>query len=273
MFQKWKQNLLARSENEIIVIEDSDSENDPSEVEIITTSNNEPINLSVNGGTSTEFPVLTFTSDYQDVLEEINKDLGISNSVIQTDTSMLETEIRIEDVFSIPALNLSPPDPQPTPDTPKQDYKHDYDKLVEENRNLMNSLKTILECPVCLTMVRSSPVPSCHNGHIVCTSCWNMTHLCPLCRVKLHETEKCFSQPANTLLQLVMLPCLYEDEGCSFQVGRDRLSLCSFQVGVVRLSLCSFQVGVDRLSFCSFQVGMDRLSLCSFQVGMDRLLL
>ena len=81
----------------------------------------------------------------------------------------------------------------------------------------MNSLKTILECPVCLTMVRSSPVPSCHNGHIVCTSCWNMTHLCPLCRVKLHETEKCFSQPANTLLQMVTVPCLYEDEGCTFQ--------------------------------------------------------
>ena len=79
----------------------------------------------------------------------------------------------------------------------------------------MSSLKKILECPVCLTIVRTAPVPTCHSGHIVCPSCWNLTHLCPLCRVKLHESEKCFSQTANTLLQLVILPCQYQDEGCS----------------------------------------------------------
>ena len=98
-----------------------------------------------------------------------------------------------------------------------EDCKFYCEQLVEQNRILMNSLNNILECPVCLTMVRTSPMPSCHNGHIMCSSCWNLTHLCPLCRVKLHETEKCFSQTANTLLQLVTLPCQYQDEGCSFQ--------------------------------------------------------
>eukprot|EP00092_Neocalanus_flemingeri_P105605 GFUD01135394.1.p1 GENE.GFUD01135394.1~~GFUD01135394.1.p1 ORF type:complete len:301 (-),score=74.48 GFUD01135394.1:114-1016(-) len=210
MFQTWKHNMFVQyqrnGENEVIMIDDSDEdiEVDPAEVEIIADCNNQPSNSGINYGFSTECPMQSH--DYQDVLnvlEEINKDL--------------ELEPQIEDMFSIPTLSLSLHDPQPVPDSPKQDYKHDNDKLVEENKNLMNSLKAILECPVCLTMVRSSPVPSCYNGHIVCSSCWNMTHLCPMCRVKMHETEKCFSQTANSLLQLVTLPCQYEEEGCSYK--------------------------------------------------------
>eukprot|EP00092_Neocalanus_flemingeri_P034189 GFUD01037183.1.p1 GENE.GFUD01037183.1~~GFUD01037183.1.p1 ORF type:complete len:310 (-),score=68.71 GFUD01037183.1:243-1172(-) len=219
MSQKWEHNMLVRSgitgENEVIVIEDSDSdmdfEVDPAEVEIVGECNNQPVDLRLNCGFPTEF--LTITSDYQNVLEEIN-------NLLESKTSLHETELHIEDVVTIPALNLSLQNPQQTLDhdpTTKQDYKHDHDKLLEENKSLMTSLKNILECPVCLTMVRSSPVPSCYNGHIVCSSCWNMTHLCPMCRVKMHETEKCFSQTANSLLQLVTLPCQYEEEGCSYK--------------------------------------------------------
>eukprot|EP00092_Neocalanus_flemingeri_P034190 GFUD01037184.1.p1 GENE.GFUD01037184.1~~GFUD01037184.1.p1 ORF type:complete len:309 (-),score=74.15 GFUD01037184.1:114-1040(-) len=223
MSQKWEHNMLVRSgitgENEVIVIEDSDSdmdfEVDPAEVEIVGECNNQPVDLRLNCGFPTEF--LTITSDYQNVLEEINKDLGISSNLLESNTSLFETELHIENVISISALNFSLQNPQQTMDRDKQDYKHDYKELVEDKRNLMNSLKNILECPVCLTMVRSSPVPSCYNGHIVCSSCWNMTHLCPMCRVKMHETEKCFSQTANSLLQLVTLPCQYEEEGCSYK--------------------------------------------------------
>eukprot|EP00092_Neocalanus_flemingeri_P005881 GFUD01006330.1.p1 GENE.GFUD01006330.1~~GFUD01006330.1.p1 ORF type:complete len:343 (+),score=80.45 GFUD01006330.1:144-1172(+) len=165
---------------------------------------------------STDFP--TLSPDYQNVLAEIKKDLNITNNLTVTNPVTPETELEIEDLFSIPELKIDLPDPIPA--TPKQDYKHDYDKLVEENRNFMKSLKTILECPVCLTMVSSSPVPSCSNGHIVCSSCWNLTHLCPLCRVKLHEKEKFFSQTANSLLELVLLPCPYDSGGCNYQGKR-----------------------------------------------------
>jgi hypothetical protein len=115
--------------------------------------------------------------------------------VIETLDSEMDFEVDPADifysVFSIPALNQS------LPDGPNREYKHKYDELVDENRHFMNALTKILEGPVCLIMVKTSPVLSCHNGHIVCTSCWNMTHLCPLCRVKLHETEKCFSQEVS----------------------------------------------------------------------------
>ena len=140
---------------------------------------------------------------------------------------MFGSELQIVEVFSLQEVKS-------TPEAPEQDNKDDYEKLVEQNRILMNSLNNILECPVCLTMVRTSPVPSCHNGHIMCSSCWNLTHLCPLCRVKLHETEKCFSQTANTLLQLVTLPCQYQDEGCRAMGSREQMEQhareCMFKV-------------------------------------------
>ena len=94
------------------------------------------------------------------------------------------------------------------------DYEDDYKKLLEKNRELMSSLTKMLECPVCLNIVRTTPVPSCYNGHILCSSCWYQVHLCPLCRVKLHKAEKCFSQTANTLLEVITLPCPYQEEGC-----------------------------------------------------------
>ena len=213
MFSKWKKDMLARAESDIIVIEDSDSdmEVDLTDIEII----DQPVNLSLNNGSSEEFP--TMISDYHDVLEEIEKDLGISTNISEKDKiAIFASELQIEEVFSLQEVNS-------TQEAPEQDYKHDYEKLVEQNRILMNSLNNILECPVCLTIVRTSPVPSCHNGHIMCSSCWNLTHLCPLCRVKLHETEKCFSQTLNTLLQLVTLPCQYQDEGCKAMGSREQM--------------------------------------------------
>eukprot|EP00090_Calanus_glacialis_P035528 TRINITY_DN60641_c0_g1_i1.p1 TRINITY_DN60641_c0_g1~~TRINITY_DN60641_c0_g1_i1.p1 ORF type:complete len:318 (-),score=87.86 TRINITY_DN60641_c0_g1_i1:96-1049(-) len=234
MLQNWKKNMVVRSEetneNDVIVIEDSDSDTDIEiEFERVEEGSNHPIGFS--RGMNMGFPLLV--SDYHDVLEEINKDLGISNNMMEFSSNMFGKELPSEEVFSIepPSLNLQEPH---STEAPKQDYKHDYDKLVEQNRILMNSLNNILECPVCLTMVRTSPVPSCHNGHIMCSSCWNLTHLCPLCRVKLHETEKCFSQTANTLLQLVTLPCQYQDEGCRAMGSREEMGQhakeCMFRI-------------------------------------------
>ena len=127
MLQNWKVNMLVETESEIIVIEDSDSdmeaEVDPAEIEIVAEIYKEPVALSLNSDLFKE--VSTLTSDYQDVLEEINKDLGISNNLIETKSTMLETELRIEEVFSLPAPNLSLQDPQQTHDATRLDFKHE----------------------------------------------------------------------------------------------------------------------------------------------------
>ena len=140
--------MLARTESDIIVIEDSDSdmEVDLTDIEII----DQPVDLSLNIGSSEEFR--TMISDYHDVLEEIEKDLGISTNISEKDNiAIFASELQIEEVFSLQEVKS-------TREAPNQDFKHDYEKLVEQNRILMNSLNNILECPMCLSMVRTSPV-------------------------------------------------------------------------------------------------------------------
>ena len=48
-----------------------------------------------------------------------------------------------------------------------------------------------LQCPCCLTVPRSSPVPSCPLGHIVCTSCYNSlpSNECPTCRTEMRDNN------------------------------------------------------------------------------------
>ena len=187
--------MLTRAEDDIIVIEDSDS--DQENIEIVEEIINQPVDLSPNNRDGPEV-----LSEYQEVLDFINADLGITEE--NKDTP--ERDIMISNVFSHEVM-------QPISEN-KEDFRPHYEKLLLENKNLMSSLNKMLECPVCLNIVRTIPVPSCRNGHIMCSSCWQLSHLCPLCRVKLHQAEKCFSQTANTMLELVTLPCPYQDEGC-----------------------------------------------------------
>ena len=45
-----------------------------------------------------------------------------------------------------------------------QSTRKQYDNLVKE-------LRGSLQCPVCLEVIRSTPVPVCSNGHLVCNLC------------------------------------------------------------------------------------------------------
>ena len=61
----------------------------------------------------------------------------------------------------------------------------------------LSSLEEHLLCPVCLTMPRSSPVPACDRGHIVCQECYDKLKVtyddypalkkCPTCREPMRE--------------------------------------------------------------------------------------
>ena len=83
----------------------------------------------------------------------------------------------------------------------------------------------MLECPVCLSLITRSPVPSCTNGHTLCSACWTRSHTCPICRVEMHRATKCFSQTANRLVALLAsLPCTYHHLGCTFTSSADLLA-------------------------------------------------
>ena len=84
----------------------------------------------------------------------------------------------------------------------------------------------LLECPVCLSLITRSPVPSCSNGHTLCSPCWTRSHTCPICRVDMHRATKCFSQTANRLVEMLpSLPCTYQHLGCSFTSPAARLAV------------------------------------------------
>ena len=57
-----------------------------------------------------------------------------------------------------------------------------------------------MECPVCLTIPRSLPIPCCPAGHILCRSCRARVLHCPTCRRQLEDNT---SSLAATLIERV----------------------------------------------------------------------
>ena len=43
-------------------------------------------------------------------------------------------------------------------------------------------IKSLLECPVCIEPIKSTPIHQCTNGHVVCKDCVTKLDNCPICR-------------------------------------------------------------------------------------------
>ena len=63
---------------------------------------------------------------------------------------------------------------QPNPDT-KELAEHGVSKFEAYVKNL-------LECPICITPIKSAPIHQCTNGHVVCKDCTTKLKNCPICR-------------------------------------------------------------------------------------------
>jgi len=85
--------------------------------------------------------------------------------------------------------------------------------------NSETELETLMECPVCLTIPRSLPIPCCPAGHILCRSCRARVLHCPTCRRQLEDNT---SSLAATLIERVRHRCQYSEFGCD---KKDLLSL------------------------------------------------
>ena len=48
----------------------------------------------------------------------------------------------------------------------------------------IESMKTFLECPVCMERPKSKPIFQCDSGHIHCNECHLQIKTCPICRSK-----------------------------------------------------------------------------------------
>jgi len=81
---------------------------------------------------------------------------------------------------------------------------------------LLQQMKEKVECPVCMDIPRSGPVPVCPNGHFVCQAC--KTDTCPTCRVKMGNGK---SLLASTLLENIDHQCKFE--GCDMALSLEEI--------------------------------------------------
>ena len=77
--------------------------------------------------------------------------------------------------------------------------------MIKQDQILCEAADKI-ECPVCLEIPRSGPVPVCPNGHFVCKKC--KAGSCPTCRVAMGEGK---SLLAVTILESIEHSCKFED--------------------------------------------------------------
>ena len=55
-------------------------------------------------------------------------------------------------------------------------------KTTEDPKEIIKFIKELLECPVCLTKIKSIPIFQCTNGHVTCKDCIPKCDSCPECR-------------------------------------------------------------------------------------------
>jgi len=80
------------------------------------------------------------------------------------------------------------------------------DKQLQQKDKQLQQVKDKLECPVCMEVPRSGPVPVCPNGHFVCCRCKDET--CPTCRVAMGGAR---SLLAATIIESVDHRCKFDD--------------------------------------------------------------
>jgi len=83
------------------------------------------------------------------------------------------------------------------------------------------TLKDLLECPVCLRVPRTTPIYQCARGHVVCSECKPKVTTCPQCRDVLGNIRSLVSEK---VLEKLPASCKYVDNGCEIEVMRNLLA-------------------------------------------------
>jgi E3 ubiquitin-protein ligase SIAH1 len=84
-------------------------------------------------------------------------------------------------------------------------------------RNILQSLLSELECPVCMEYM-VSPILMCVKGHTICDICRPKIPECPTCRQKFSNTRNI---PLEKLAREVKYPCSYQKLGCEEHFDHD----------------------------------------------------
>jgi len=169
--------------------------------------------------------------DYSDLVSEL-----ITNE---------QDDAEIEVIYDskMPALiPLTVPEPFVLETSPTTQARNSQDEDNSKYAKLVAELQSMLECKVCYTIINTTPVHCCPNGHPTCTACWTRCHRCPVCRVDCHSSTPCYAQAIHDIIHLIPLPCKNKYRGCLVE-GEEALiashqKVCPYRESEVRAVGC-----------------------------------
>lgn len=74
-------------------------------------------------------------------------------------------------------------------DAPLYEKDHIPDFVVNEIQELLKELKREIECPICLTELKSDEIKFSSCGHKYCQDCLSKINECAICRKKIYHKK------------------------------------------------------------------------------------
>jgi len=118
-------------------------------------------------------------------------------------------------------------------------------KEVEAKYNhLVDKLKDRIECPICLEVPISGPIPVCTNGHLVCNNC--KTGSCPTCRVPMGNNR---SLLAIAVIENIEHECKFAACEEVFPVDKlgEHAKICKHRTVACPQDLCNIEFDLSKL--------------------------
>ena len=120
----------------------------------------------------------------------------------------------------------------------------------QKSIQMVDEMKEVLECPVCLKVPRRGNVYQCKRGHSICSGCHPHLTMCPICRVAMSKSPaRNFAM--EKLLSKVTHACKFADHGCIFEEAFGPLESheqdCEFRLVNCISRVCETQVSLAKL--------------------------
>ena len=115
---------------------------------------------------------------------------------------------------------------------------------TDKHNQILNQLRDKIECPVCMEVPRSGPVPVCSNGHFVCKKC--KTGFCPTCRVAMENGK---SLLASIVIENIKHVCKFVNCEDTFTVDKldTHEKMCQHRTVLCPYNDCEGEMGLSKL--------------------------
>jgi len=126
----------------------------------------------------------------------------------------------------------------------KRCLKLELKEDAEKHNQILDQMKHKVECPVCMEVPRSGPVPVCPNGHFVCKKC--KIGACPTCRVPMGSG---MSLLACIVVDNIKHVCRFVNCEESFALDKieDHEKICAHRIVSCPNDLCGEKFGLSNV--------------------------